>query len=328
MTKNHYSKFCLSFLIALFFCNLSFAQNITSKAVVSTGIINSEIQERLLQSQEETSFTTSLLDWKIDAAPCIMADYELAFSNKYFIGLNGLYTIPLSSGLMKDYDWLNVYSTGGKELTHFSQHKNSLDQFFNTELSLGTGINLTQRIQFIQYIFVQYSYLRFTSKNGYRQYGTTVSEQNGYSVYSPWSSDIQKKNLDGKIVSYETQDIFLGLGSKIVFNINDRISTELFAAIQPSVWNSTLDTHHRRNDKYVYFDFASKLDFDTSILLEYKLNKTSGIFTKFCFSYNDSNNAAVYQSEDKKDWEIILNPGKASERHLKFLIGYTYNYEK
>ena len=322
MIKKRISVF-IAFLFLLFSNTLS-AQSLSSKVSVNVGIIHSEINEKLLYLNEGKSNTISQLDWRIDAAPCLNLDYELGFSNKYFIALNGLYTFPLSKGSMNDYDWLNFYSIGAADLTHYSTHKNNLDYLYNTELSAGAGINLTAKIQFIQYLSIKYSYLCFTAKDGYRQYGEDLNDTG---VYTPWSNDIEKKYFSGKVISYETQDLYFGLCSKLTFQINNFLKTELFAGIYPSLWNETLDTHHRRNEKFVYFDFSSKLDFDTSLLLEYNINKSSSISTKFCFSSNTSNNATVYQSSNKKTWERILNPGQALETHWSFLLGYSYKYD-
>ena len=322
MIKKRISVF-IAFLFLLF-SNKIFAQSLSSKITLNTGVIHSEITEKLLYVHEGETNTISRLDWKINAAPCLNLDYELGFSNKYFIALNGLYTFPLSKGSMNDYDWLNLYSTGASYLTHYSNHKNNLDYLYNTELAAGAGINLTDKLQFIQYFSIKYSYLCFTAKDGYKQYGKDI---NNTGVYTPWSNDIEKIKLSGNVVSYETKDLFFGLGSKIIFNINSFLKTELFAGIYPSIWNETLDTHYRRSEKYVFFDFNSKLDFDASLLLEYNINKSGNISTKFCYSGNTSNNAAVYQSSNKKNWERILNPGQASETHWSFLLGYSYKYD-
>ena len=317
---------CLIFVFILFsgFIKKAIAQNITINTSLNTGIVGINAKEMLF---DNNNHTTSFLDWNVKIAPCIFIDSETGLSNRLFFRLNGFYTIPFSNGQMCDYDWMNYFSTGTSEQTHFSNHKNEADALYNFEFAVGTGGSITQKIRLIQYFSVKYTYLSMTAKDGYRQYGTKTGEQNGNAVYTPWNSEIEKKQLDGDIVTLQSQDVFLGFGTKIIFETAGPFKTELFFNILPGLYNDTLDTHYNRSEKYTYFDFGSKLEFDTNVLLEYKINNSNKVSAQIGFSACTTSKAQVFQGSDIQNLIRVSNPGKFSALIWNIMLGYSYRYE-
>lgn len=314
------------FLMVLFFAvtvEKAFTRDFSLEASVQAGISKLNTKEKLLYQNNSELYTLSLLDWDTNIVPCISADVLLGLTNTFYIKAGGQFTLPVSQGTMKDYDWQNVLSTGSTGLTNYSEHKSTLDSFYNAELGFGLGGDITDSIRLIQFFSVRYSYQSVTAKNGWRQYAQIIDEQNGNNVYGPWTNDIEKKAMSGKSVTLEAQDIFLGLGTQLNFQFSDDFSAKLFINILPSLYSQALDTHYKR-DIYTLFDFSSKLEFNADVLLEYKLNNANSITAKAGFGAAKADNADVFQNSKKLD----SYPGAATATCWSFLLGYTYRYEK
>lgn len=324
MKKKHLLSAVLFFLATCLFAK----EGVSFYADFHTGCLNSNIKEILLNKEGNDAKTSSLLDWQIYASPFIQATAGVRIKSNYFIRMDGMYVLPFSTGKMQDYDWMNLFSTGNSELTHYSTHQNKVDSFYNGQLSLGIGGYVTPKIEYISFFSFRYSYLSFTSHNGYRQYGQNIGSQNGSAVYESWKSSIEKKELSGKIITLEEENYFFGIGSQINFRINDRLNSILFLQILPSIQSHALDTHHRRNTKYTLFDSDGKLAFDSSFLLQYKLKDCHRFNLKAACCYSIADNINLYQSASKSNWMGVSNPGKLSSIDFSFAVGYAYYYEK
>lgn len=317
----------LSSLFLFITAALGYGQDFSFDASLFAGLKNINSKEELLKDINQKEERISLLQWKTDIVPYFELESQLAFTNKFFINLKGFYTLPLSTRSMKDYDWMNIYSTGGKELTHFSSHDNKLDFFYDTELAFGVGGRVNSKVRLIQFLSFKYSYSSFTATGGYRQYGKKIKEEGGKTIYSPWSDQLEKKLLEGKIVNWESQSLFAGLGTKILYNPAKSFNLELFINLLPAIMDTSLDTHYIRT-LYTYFDFTSKLELDSWILIEYKLNNSNCLAAKLGFSAVTCPASQVFQSEDKSNWTGLANTGKYSSCCWSFALGYTYKYEK
>jgi outer membrane protease len=297
-------------------------------AQAQAGAANLTLNETLLNNSSHDALPSSLLKWQIYATPIITAETGLRFNSNYFIKLNGLYALPFSAGRLQDYDWLNLFSTGGTEKTHYSTHKNNVDYFYSAHLSLGVGGDISDKVQFIQYFSFRYSYQSFTSTDGYRQYGANIGSQNGSNVYEPWTPDIPKTQLEGKIITLEEQHYFFGIGTQINFELTDRLNASLLLQLLPSIKSNALDTHHRRKTKYTLFENTNKLALDSSFLLQYKISDQHRLSIKagYCYSFADGIN--LYQSATKNSWNGVGNPGKLNQHDFTLSAGYTYYYEK
>ena len=323
MKKLFLSAF-LIFLAAGLFANEDFS----FYADVNFGPGNTIINEALYDKEGKDRQVSSLLTWESYSLPSFEASLGFILFGKYFLSLNGEYVIPAFSGKLEDFDWMNLFSTGDSNLTHYSKHENFLDNNYEGSVFLGYCFNPSSRLKLIPFLSFKYSYLSFTSINGYRQYGANIGTENGSNVYESWTSDIEKKELSGKIITLEEENYFIGLGSQINFKINDSFDSVLFLQILPSIKSHALDTHHRRSTKYTLFESTNKLALDSSFLLQYKISNAHRFSLKTSCSWSFADNINLYQSASKNNWMGVSNPGKLRRLDFSFAAGYTYYYEK
>ena len=140
----------ISSLIFLFILSpvLCFSQ---IKLSAKTGIFQTDINEILWDKTGEDAQISSFLDWKTYIVPVISINAEYKTSNNLFFGLNSFYTIPVSYGVIEDFDYMNVFSTGGNERTHYSNHKNNLDYYWNAELLFGASGNIGKKLNCLHF---------------------------------------------------------------------------------------------------------------------------------------------------------------------------------
>ncbi|MBO4533823.1 MAG: omptin family outer membrane protease [Treponema sp.] len=286
------------------------------------------INESLLDKKGSDAKTSSLLKWESYGLPSFDASAQILVFNKLYFNVGGFYVLPSSTGKMQDWDWINLFSTGTGELTHYSIHENNLDNYFYADTKAGYLFKPAQRLELIPFISFRYSYFSFTSTNGYRQYGEKLGEQNGHAIHAPWTSDIPKKQLEGKIITLEEQNFFFGAGTQINLNFSDNLSSSLVVQVLPSLKSNTLDTHHRRSTKYTLFNNTRKLALDSSFLLQYKVSEQHRLSLKALYCYSFADNISLYQSASKISWSEVDNPGKLQQHDFTFSVGYTYYYEK
>ena len=324
MKKNQLLYAVLFFLATCLFAK----EGVSFYADLNFGPSNTIINEVLYNKEGKDRQVSSLLSWESYCLPSFEANLGLIFFQKYFLSFNGMYVIPGFSGKLEDFDWMNLFSTGDSKLTHYSKHENFLDNKYEGSFFLGYCFNPRSRFKLTPFLSFKYSYLSFTSHNGYRQYGQNIGSQNGSAVYESWTSSIEKKELSGKIITLEEENYFFGIGSQITFKISDRLNSILFLQILPSIQSHALDTHHRRNTKYTLFDSDGKLAFDSSFLLQYKLKDCHRFNLKAACCYSIADNINLYQSASKSNWMGVSNPGKLSSIDFSFAVGYAYYYEK
>ena len=322
-------KKLVSIIVLFFSLQLIFGKEnkIEINADATLGASNSTVKEILYDKKGKDAETLSLLEWQNFVSPCITANADLIIYDKFYLSIGGLYTLPLSYGKMQDYDWANLLSTGGKEQTHYSKHDNKINSKYFLDIDAGTVLNIAPQIRLIPFISFKYSYYSFTAQNGYKQYGKKIGTQNDYDVREPWNSSIEKIPMTGKIITFQNQDFYLGAGAIFDFSITPKIDLNLGLTLLPSLKSQSMDFHHKR-DLYTFFSYESKLEFDTSLLLEYKITDSSRFTTGLCFSYAKSGIAEISQSSDKIEWYGNSNPGRIISRDLNFQLGYTYKYEK
>ena len=104
------------------------------------GILHGSINEYVFEDAcKNTDNLESRLDWDVTAIPYIAGAADITILRYIFIGVNGRYGFPITSGNMQDYDWLNSvpppkYSSwlqdDPTELTNYSKHNNFLDSYY------------------------------------------------------------------------------------------------------------------------------------------------------------------------------------------------------
>lgn len=324
MKKKIFLILFIFFLPTYFFTQDKFSLN----ANFNFGPSNTILKEILYNKNGNDKQESSLLCWESYGLPSFETDLSLLFLNRFYTNISAKYVIPSFSGIIQDYDRMNLFSTGTAEQTHYSKHENSLDNYYNLNIALGYCFDSTSLIKITPFLSFKYSYISFTSYNGYRQYGTKIDEQNGNSVYTPWNNEIIKTPLSGKIITLEEEALLLGLGTNIEFKINDNLKSTILLHILPSLKSNALDTHHKRSIKYTIFEETKKVELGSSLLIQYILNKNHRLNLKAAYDYSFANNINIYQSQNKEEWIEMINPGSLKQHSFTFAIGYTYHYEK
>ena len=312
-------------LIFLFLPIFCFGQ---LKASAKTGIIGTDTKEILWNKSGDNAQISSLLEWQTYVAPVIKVDEQYKFAQKYLIGAGGFYTIPFSYGIMEDYDYLNLFSTGTNERTHYSKHDNKIQNYWSADIFFGAGGSITRKLDFTALFSIEYSYYSFSAFDGFGQYGTKTGEQNGEDIFTPWNKYLPKKIMTGKIINYEVRNLYFGLGTRIDYSATDKILLSFIANLKPSLFNYTFDTHYKRTHKYNYLKLSGELAFDTSLLLEYRINKSNAFNCELNFAAAFANNGKLITSKDKQNWEEAVNSCGNKNITWKLLVGYTYIYEK
>ena len=300
----------ISALIILFFLAASvFSAQL--KGSVKTGFMGADIKEILWNKKGSDAQITSLLDWQTFYAPSASADIEFHFLNYFFTGAQGFYTSPFKTGIMKDSDYMNIFTNGSKERTHYSRHDNKLNNYYGASAYLGGGFYPMDQLELRAFLSYKYTYYSFTAWDGYKQYGNDP-----------------KTPMEGKIISFEAEKYYLGLGLGAQYLANEKLSLALKLNILPTISCKALDTHYRRSSPYTYFDLKNELAFDSSLLLEYKIRKNLAFSGSFDLFISSVKNGTLLQSKEKKTWLKASNPGGIKECSWNFLLGLTFIYEK
>ena len=317
----------LSSLIFLFVLTpvLCFSQ---LKLSAKTGYFGTQINEILWSSSEEDAQINSLLEWKTYAAPVVTLDAEYKFTNNLMLGVGGFYTIPLSYGKLEDFDYMNIFSTGTNERTHYSKHDNKLANYYSINAFFGAGGNILQNLRLSAVFSLTYTYYGFSAYNGYKQYGQKIGTVQGRTEYSPWNVDIPKTEMEGKIITLGAQKLYFGIGTRLDFTATDKLGFILKLNAMPVLYGDTLDTHHRRNNPYTYFELIGELAFDSSLLLEYKLKDSLALTAGLDFFASTATKGIPYQSQTRELWQQLSNACGINQTTWKALIGISYCYEK
>ena len=204
--------------------------------------MGSDIKEILWNKKGSDAQITSLLDWQTFYAPAASADLEFKFFNYFFAGARGFYTSPFTGGIMEDSDYMNIFTTGSKERTHYSKHDNKLNNYYGANAYLGGGFYPLDQLELRAFLSYKYTFYSFTAWNGYKQYGKDP-----------------KTPMEGKIISFEAEKSYLGLGLGAQYFAKPNLTLALNLNLLPSISCKALDTHYRRNTPYTYFELKNEL---------------------------------------------------------------------
>ena len=297
----------LIFLIFLF-CGLGYAQ---FRISAGTGYISSDIKEILWNKTGKDAQITSLLDWQTYIAPTASVDLEYKFASHFVLGAGGFYTSPFICGIMEDSDYMNIFTTGSKERTHYSKHDNKLNNYFSVNAFLGTGWKLFEQLELTAIVSYKYTYYSFTAWNGWKQYGSNP-----------------KTPMQGKIITFEAEKHYLGAGIRSDYSPTQNLLLALNLNVLPTIFCKAFDTHFKRSTPYTYFELKNELALDSSILLEYMVRNNLALSAGFELFVSSVKNGIILQSNNKKEWDKASNPGGIKECTGKFLLGLTFVYEK
>lgn len=280
--------FAIAFLFYVFCPLFAKSQNSVS---ISTGfgVLTGNVKEFVYESHVITNKTIdlSMLDWQIVSVPYFFIDFETDLFEKLYLNLNGKIGIPVESGKMQDYDWMNKISSGQNDLTFYSIHDNFVSSYCSADLSIGYNFSVGENLIITPCVALGANYISFDGKNGYYQYGNQIGVENFQGVYEPWSDEIEKVYFDKKVISYNQTQTFFSFGclSRLSFFSVD-LNFSFF--VSPIMAITSIDTHYLRN-KYAggtYFADIMEGFFyygDTSFLVKLNSFYKIGLECEYAF---------------------------------------------
>ena len=235
----------------LFFIFVPLFGNSKNTFSVSTGlgVITGNVKEFVYAEHVVTNKTIdlSMLDWEIVSVPYFFVDFETDLFKNLYLNLNGKIGIPVKSGKMQDYDWMNKVSSGQNGLTHYSIHDNYVSSYYSADLSIGFNFFLGENSIITPCVAVGANYISFDGKNGYRQYGNQIDLENFQAVYELWSDEITKIYFDKKVISYNQTQTFFSFGCLSRLSV-DNFDFNFSFFFSPIMAITSIDTHYLRNE--------------------------------------------------------------------------------
>lgn len=313
-------RFCFFVLFSVIqtFCFANITENkICFTISPKAGFISGSYKEEFFAKIDEENQMISLLHWQIQAAPTVDISSTITLNNTFVAGINCFYTIPFNSGKMEDYDWMNWYSSQTGEQTHYSWHKNKLQNLYEISGFLGMNIPFTKKMNFQPSVIYTYKYYDFSAIDGFKQYNKSIS---GY--YPEWTKDIPKQNLYGTIITYKGDEYSLGFGTKFDFKPANKINLSTDLIFLHSIKANSLDSHLKRNNGeglFLIYRNSGKNTVKANLAIDYFLNEHNSLFADSQFNFSVKKNSKITDT---------VNTGAEISTFWRFNLGYTYKYEK
>ena len=231
-------------------------------------IVNGSINEFVFnENTNNTDHKESQLDWDIKTISTfgINADFNLV---KYInIGLDGSVGIPVKSGNMQDYDWLNFRYWKNEphtQLTNYSIHDNYLLKYLTFAVSGGGNIQLPANITITPKIAYYYELISLDGRDGYKTYK---------------KDNWQPVDFSGKVISYlqEMNAFLLGFSVTVETLPQAYFYADFFISPFTTLVNA-LDSHYTNTETpgigTLYWDNCANIfQLQTHIKTQYRFNK-------------------------------------------------------
>lgn len=262
-------KNCIILITLLMFLSSTFALDsnylsfrITPRFEVLNGSINEYVfNEACLNTDNKES----QLDWDIKTIPSfgINADFNLV---KYInINLDSSVGIPIKSGNMQDYDWLNFRYWKNEphtQITNYSIHDNYLLKYLTFSVSGGGNIKIPANITITPKIAYYYETISLDGRDGYKTYK---------------SNSWEPEDFSGKVISYlqEMNAFLLGFSVTVETLPQAYFYADLFISPYTTLVNA-LDYHYLNDPPYgtLFWDNCSNIfQLQSHIKTQYKFNK-------------------------------------------------------
>ena len=283
-------------------------------------IVNGSINEFVFNEKTDNKdHKLSQLDWDIKTIPVfgINADFNLV---KYInIGLDGSVGIPVKSGNMQDYDWMN-YST---ELTNYSIHDNYLLKYMTFSVTGGGNIKIPAKITITPKIAYYYELISLDGRYGYKTYK---------------SENWIPEEFSGKVISYlqEMNAFLLGFSVTVETLPQAYFYADFFISPFTTLVNA-LDYHYINTETpgigTLYWDNCANIfQLQTHIKTQYRFNKyhSAGLSASLFYipiSKGDTRTKTI-DSEGKTISTIwttpVINGGGTSR--LIWSLGINYSF--
>lgn len=207
------------------------------------GIVNGTIGEYVFEDAcSNTDHMLSRLDWDVVTVPYASLSISFDLFRYFYIGLNGTIGIPVPSGVMEDYDWLNSCPPSGygswadddpTELTNYSKHNNKVEKYYNLSAKLGGNIPIFDNFTITPYFGYKYDFIEMDASGGYTKY--------------KWN-DFQEEAIEkDKLISYAQELNMFILGLQFDFTGIPRLPIFLDFSCVPGLGKMiALDIHYGR----------------------------------------------------------------------------------
>ncbi|MCQ2590749.1 MAG: omptin family outer membrane protease [Treponema sp.] len=269
--------FTLSLSSEIFTLSLSSENSDNFNLTIDTGIgfLNGKISEYVYDKDcLNTDNVLSRLDWDINCVPYLEAE---VFGNLYkylHFSAAGKVAIPVESGFMQDYDWLN--SLGGPngyyplwknddptEITNYSKHTNIIEKYYNFSILLGGNIYIPNTsIVISPFAAYEYWFISFNAKDGYRKYK---------------SENWVQKNFSGSVISYKQEYNSALFGLETSAQLTENLMIKGTFAISPLLcFNNSLDNHIATSSYYLDI-IKNAMEYKAKVKLLYKTNEHTAI---------------------------------------------------
>ena len=283
--------------------------------------VNGSINEYVFnEANDNTDNKESQLDWDLKAIPVfgINADFNLF---RYInIGLDGSIGIPVQSGNMQDYDWLNYKywpNDPATQLTNYSIHDNYLLKYLTFSVSGGVNIQIPGNITITPKIAYYYELISFDGRDGYKTY----KQDN-------WIPE----DFSGKVISYMQEMNAMFLGFSLIFDNIPRTTLYADFKVSPKMtFINAIDYHYVRYEAF-WDKMSNSWQFKGNIEAQYKFNRynKAGIFGSIQYipvSKGDTSSNSLNYDETliSEKWELIAKNGGGTSR-LIWSIGLNYSF--
>lgn len=195
--------FCLLFAFSFYlFCLENFSVSIKPEI----GVLNGQINEYVFSINNGSWYTESRLDWQVNAIPYAGVEVESKLYDKFSISMGGRVGLPKRSGIMEDFDWLNI--TDLTRFTNYSRHENYLLGYEKFGVSFGWYFYPVSWVSVMPFFSVSEETYLFDGRNGYTQYAS----------YGFWNAGLPKDYCeedeypDGRVISYSQDRYLIDLG--------------------------------------------------------------------------------------------------------------------
>lgn len=347
----YFSKlFCFKFrnglaliFLALFLCQSAWCEkNYGIEIEAFSGIKNGMAKEFQIPKIKEEYKTISELDWHF-SVPYIGVSVKYNYKN-FIVGGSGDFSMSAllpslqkyNQNFMEDFDWMNLMSTGENYRTHYSWNKNKAEYFSTDSCFVGYKWDLDKGVSvaaYGEYLFETFSFCAF---DGFKQYGAVDGSAHGYNCYLPWSADLEKKSLEGTMVTLDSKAHFLGIGSQIVIspeknNFLSKCTFSLGESFLVALYALEKDSHLKRKPpKIIGFDSAGAVCLETNGKIDFALNNTNLFTVGGDFIYRFKRTGPYFEkgmTENDSEWTSFKNLclGAFSIFYYTFSLGYTCN---
>lgn len=257
----------------------------------------------------------SYLQWDIQSL--LFAGLDFGFRYKAFQAqIHGELGIPMTTGKMDDYDW---NSTTG-HLTNFSTHPSDLTSHFTVGGLVGWDFSLLEkRLQLTPVLGFSWQRTALEAHDGYYQY----VENNTI----PWTEDIEKKYLTGRVITYEHEVFQMDCGVRVTYNHSPRLYFNLEAALHPIIAVFGYDDHILRNTQFLDYDMKGTVGFGAALGMGYQVVPKQWFTLKLHYDYLPVVTGLNYQksSDQKFYYPDPQTRGGASHWFVGVTLGWKFN---